>query len=52
MKKRNETNSKIRPEEKNPDRTKCEEQRSRDLAGRTAGDRGMCERESITQGSE
>ena len=35
-----------------PDQGKCGEQKSRDLAGKTPGDRGMCEKQSTTQGSE
>jgi hypothetical protein len=42
----------LRNREKNPDRGKCEDQRSRDLRGKLPADRGMCEKQSITQGSE
>ena len=35
-----------------PDRSKCSDQKSRELEGKAPGDRGMCEKESTTQGSE
>jgi hypothetical protein len=38
--------------DEHPDATKCSEQKSRRLAGKTAGDRGACEKESSTQGGE
>jgi hypothetical protein len=44
--------SKPRPEDLRPDKTKCSDQRSRDLRGAKPGDRGMCEKQSTTQGSE
>jgi hypothetical protein len=44
--------SKIRPEDRSPDRSKCDDQRSRDLRGRAPGNRGMCEKQSTSQGSE
>ena len=45
-------NNKARPIGRNPDASKCREQQSRELAGRTPGDRGMCEKASEVQGSE
>jgi hypothetical protein len=45
-------NQKPRPEDLRPDKTKCNDQRSRDLRGQAPGDRGMCEKQSTTQGSE
>jgi hypothetical protein len=45
-------NQKPRPEDRMPDKTKCNDQRSRDLRGQAPGDRGMCEKQSTTQGSE
>ena len=41
-----------RREHATPDRGKCAEQKSRDLHGKAPGDRGMCEKQSTTQGSE
>jgi hypothetical protein len=35
-----------------PDRTKCAEQKSKQLEGSTPGGRGACEKESEVQGSE
>jgi hypothetical protein len=49
---KNRARTQIRPQGKEPDRTKCEDQRSRELRGKSPGDRGMCEKESVTQGSE
>ena len=37
---------------RDPDKGKCEPQKSRELEGHTPGDRGMCEKRSTTQGSE
>jgi len=45
-------NNKARPADQQPDPAKCREQLSRDLAGNTPGDRGMCEKASEVQGSE
>jgi hypothetical protein len=42
----------IRLAEEQPDKTKCADLKSRELAGRTAGDRGACEKSSTAQGSE
>jgi hypothetical protein len=42
----------VRPEDKNPDRSKCEDNLSRELRGQKPGDRGMCEKQSTSQGSE
>ena len=45
-------NSNPRPEDYTPDNSKGANQKVRDLRGGTAGDRGMCEKQSTTQGSE
>jgi hypothetical protein len=45
-------NGKTRPVDRIADRAKCSVQRSRDLPGDTPGDRGVCEKESKSQGSE
>ena len=45
-------NPKPRLEDQLPDKSKCDEQRSRELNGQAPGDRGMCEKQSTTQGSE
>jgi hypothetical protein len=52
MKIRSENEKQIRPQDKDPDRTRCMDQRSRDLRGKPPGDRGMCEKQSSSQGSE
>ena len=47
--------SQIRPQDRNPDNSKCNDQRSRDISGKGSGgpgDRGMCEKQSTSQGSE
>lgn len=41
-----------RKEDRLPDQGKCQEQKSRELNGKTAGDRGVCEKQSSSQGSE
>jgi len=41
-----------RAKERQPDRKKCSDQKSRKLEGGAPGDRGMCEKQSTTQGSE
>ncbi|MGZ8940329.1 MAG: hypothetical protein ACXW32_14075 [Limisphaerales bacterium] len=46
------SNPKPRAEDRMPDGSKCEDQRSRDLNGQAPGDRGMCEKHTTTQGSE
>jgi hypothetical protein len=45
-------NNKARPIDRAPDQSKCRAQQSRELAGSTPGDRGMCEKASEVQGSE
>jgi len=45
-------NNKARPVDRHPDASKCSQQQSRELAGKTPGDRGMCEKASDVQGSE
>ena len=39
-------------QQRQPDRSKCRDQKSRELDGRLPGDRGMCQKQSTTQGSE
>lgn len=46
------SNPKLRVEDQFPDKNKCDDARSRDLNGQAPGDRGMCEKQSTTQGSE
>ena len=41
-----------RSKEEAPDRSKWSDQKSRELNGAAPGDRGMCEKESTTEGSE
>ena len=50
MEKKNESMPRAKP--KAPDRSKCSDQKSRELDGAATGDRGMCEKQSTTQGSE
>ena len=45
-------NDKAPLKDRNPDRSKCRDQESKELAGHTPGDRGMCEKASEVQGSE
>lgn len=47
-----DANPQIRAEDRMPDASKCGDQRTRELNGRAPGDRGMCEQQSSTQGSE
>jgi hypothetical protein len=42
-----------KPKAGEPDKGKCRDRKSRDLTGKPVpGDRGNCEKESATQGSE
>jgi hypothetical protein len=50
MENQNESMPRVKPEV--PDRSKCSDQKSRELDGSAPGDRGMCEKQSTTQGSE
>jgi hypothetical protein len=47
-----EKESMPRLKERQPNRRKCSDQKSRELEGGAPGDRGMCEKQSTTQGSE
>ena len=52
MKEKQKPELKSRAEALRPDQSKCSDQRSRELGGQAPGDRGMCEKQSATQGSE
>jgi len=45
-------NDRARTIDPQPDRTKCREQKSKELNGHAPGDRGMCQKESQIEGSE
>jgi hypothetical protein len=44
--------NKPRPSGLRPDHSKCSDQKSRELNGSIPADRGMCEKQSTTEGSE
>jgi hypothetical protein len=47
-----QANTKAPAADRKPEQSKCKDQESKELAGKTPGDRGMCEKASEVQGSE
>jgi len=47
-----QANTKAPAADRKPEQGKCKGQESKELAGKTPGDRGMCEKATDVQGSE